>query len=96
MSKFNNKSQKAVALKYNVEQDMAPVVIACGYGETAERIINVAEQRGIPVYRDDSVASMLCMLDVGENIPPDLYEVVATIYGQILKTASKIKSGEIS
>ncbi len=98
MSKFKKspKDQKAIALKYNVEQDMAPVVIACGYGDTAERIINVAEQRGIPVYRDDSVASMLCMLDVGASIPEDLYEVVATIYSQILKTATKIKNGEIN
>ena len=49
-----SKKSKAVALKYNVEEDLAPIVIASGYGEVAERIINVAEQRGIPVFRDDS------------------------------------------
>ena len=48
------KKSKAVALKYNVEEDLAPIVIASGYGEVAERIIGVAEQRGIPVFRDDS------------------------------------------
>lgn len=86
------KSEKAVALKYNNDSDLAPVVIASGYGDVAERIINIAENRGIPVYRDDSAASVLCMLDVGSNIPEDLYGVVATIYAQILKTASTIKS----
>ncbi len=85
------KSEKAVALKYSAETDMAPVVVAAGYGDTAERIIDIAEGRGIPVYRDDSLASMLCMLEVGANIPEELYSVVATIYSQIIKTAAQIK-----
>ena len=85
--------KKAVALKYNLEQDLAPVVIASGYGEVAEKIINIAEERGIPVYRDDSAASMLCMLEVGASIPEELYEVVATIYVQIMETANRIKAG---
>ena len=86
-----SKSKKAVALKYNVDKDMAPVVIASGYGEIAERIIDIAEQKGIPVFRDDSAASLMCMLDVGSNIPTELYEVIATIYGEIMKTSAEIK-----
>ena len=85
MSRFD---KKAVALKYNAEQDLAPVVIASGYGEVAENIIDIAEQRGIPVYRDDSAASMLCMLEIGTTIPREMYELVAAIYLQILNTAS--------
>lgn len=85
-----SKSKKAVALKYNSEQDMAPVVIASGYGEIAERIIDIAEQKGIPVYRDDSAASLMCMLDVGSNIPPELYEVVAMVYTQIIEMSAEI------
>lgn len=88
-----SKKSKAVALKYNVEEDLAPIVIASGYGEVAERIINVAEQRGIPVFRDDSAVSLLCMLEVGSNIPPELYEVVAAIYCQLLKTSYRLKNG---
>lgn len=88
MSKSN---QKAVALKYTPDQDLAPVVIASGYGQVAEKIIDIAEERGIPVYRDDSVSSMLCMLDVGANISEELYQAVATIYCQILSTAAKEK-----
>ena len=91
MSKFKN---KAVALKYNAEQNFAPVVIASGYGEVAERIIDIAEQRGIPVYRDDSAASMLCMLEVGTTIPEDMYQLVAAIYVQILNAATKIQNSQ--
>lgn len=93
MSESKNKNQKAVALRYSADQDLAPVVIASGYGQVAENIIDIAEQRGIPVYRDDSAASILCMLDVGAHIPRELYEVVAAIYCQILTTASKLKEG---
>lgn len=88
-----SKKNKAVALKYNVEEDLAPIVIASGYGEVAQRIIEVAEQRGIPVFRDDSAVSLLCMLEVGSNIPPELYEVVAAIYCQLLKTSHRLKNG---
>ncbi len=84
---------KAVALRYRLEEDVAPVVIAGGYGSIADRIIGIGEERGIPIYKDDSAASMLCMLEVGRSIPPDLYEVVATIYTQILMTAQKAKQG---
>lgn len=89
-----SKRNKAVALKYNAELDDAPVVIASGYGEIAEKIINIAEQKGIPVFRDDSAASLMCMLEVGSNIPVELYEVIAAIYSQILLTASEIKHSE--
>lgn len=89
----SNRDKKAIALKYNSDQDLAPVVIASGYGQIAEKIVDIAEQRGIPVYRDDSAASILCMLDVGTSIPEELYQVVAAIYCQILNTASKIKNG---
>jgi flagellar biosynthesis protein len=94
MSQSNR--NKAVALKYNAEQDKAPIVIASGYGEIADKIIDIAENNGIPVFRDDSAASLLCMLDVGTAIPPELYEVVAAIYCQLLKISSQIKEKDKS
>ena len=89
-----NKKNKAVALKYNADTDQAPVIIASGYGEVANKIINIAEQNGIPVYRDDSAASLMCMLDVGSTIPPELYEVIAAIYCQLLKSTSDLRNGK--
>ncbi len=90
MSESNR--NKAVALKYNAEKDPAPVVIASGYGEIADKIIDIAENNGIPVFRDDTAASLLCMLDVGTPIPKELYEVVAAIYCQLIKTSAQIKN----
>lgn len=87
MSKY--KKNKAAALKYNMEEDTAPVVIASGYGPMAEKIIDIAEQKGIPVFKDDSAASLLCMLDVGTNIPVELYEVIAAIYGKLMEASAR-------
>lgn len=93
MSKF--KRNKAVALKYHAGEDAAPVVIASGYGNVAEKIIDIAEKKGIPVYKDDSTASMLCMLEVGCDIPVELYEVVAAIYGKLIEVSEFIKGREV-
>lgn len=90
-----SKQNKAVALRYQVEEDAAPVVIASGYGTIAEKIIEIAEQQGIPVFRDDNAASLMCMLEVGRSIPPELYEVVAAIYAQVLKISQDIKHSTI-
>ena len=87
----SNKKSKAVALKYQEDTDVAPVVIASGCGNIAEKIIDIAENKGIPVFRDDSAASLMCMLEVGRPIPPELYQVVAAIYGQLLKISQEIK-----
>ena len=92
MSKY--KKNKAVALRYNVDEDTSPVVIASGYGTVAEHIIDIAEKKGIPVFKDDSAASLLCMLDVGSNIPVELYEVVAAIYCKLIETSASIRGVE--
>lgn len=82
---------KAVALKYDTDKDTAPVVVASGCGEIANKIIDIAEKNGIPVYRDDSAASLMCMLEVGNTIPVELYQVVAQIYVALLNTSAKLK-----
>lgn len=88
---MSKSKKKAVALKYNAEEDIAPLVVASGYGDVADRIIDIAEQRGIPVFRDDSAASMMCMLQVGTAIPEELYQVVAAIYVQLLSISAEMK-----
>ncbi len=79
----------AVALKYNADSDYAPVVVASGHGEVAERIIDIADKNGVPIYRDDSTAALLTMLNIGQSIPTSLYEIVAGIYVEILKATKE-------
>lgn len=80
MSQFE-KLQKAAALKYSPSSpDDAPVVVASGAGEAAQRIIGIAERSGVPVFRDDSLATLLSQMRAGTEIPPELYQAVVDIY----------------
>lgn len=72
------KIKQAIALEYD-PNDEAPRVIASGKGALAERIIEKAKESDVPVHRDDKLAETLSRLDIGETIPPELYEVVAEI-----------------
>jgi flagellar biosynthesis protein len=92
MSKYKLSPNKAaVALKYNPDKDYAPVVVASGHGPVADKIIEVADQNGVPIFRDDSTAAVLTMLNVGQQIPDSLYEVIAGIYVEILKATNELK-----
>lgn len=73
-----NKPKQAIALEYNPEED-APKVIASGRGQLAERIIEKAKESDVPIHRDDKLADTLSRLEIGDMIPPELYEVVAEI-----------------
>jgi len=94
MSKFNNSrsEKKAVALKYNPEKDYSPVVVAAGHGAVAEKIIELADDNGVPIYRDDSAAAVLSMVSVGKGVPPELYQIVAGIYVEIMKLSKESKN----
>ena len=78
----NNEKKKiktAVALGYDPNEDGTPKVIASGRGALAEKIIEQAKDNKIPVHEDDKLADTLSRLEIGEMIPPELYEVVAEI-----------------
>lgn len=72
------KPKQAIALSYDPEEE-APKVIASGRGALAERIIERAKEADVPVHRDDKLADTLSRLEIGDMIPPELYEVVAEI-----------------
>ena len=78
MQEKKTKRKQAIALEYNPSED-APKVIASGQGALAERIIEKAKESDVPVHRDDKLADTLSRLEIGEMIPPELYEVVAEI-----------------
>ncbi len=68
----------AVALAYE-PGDRAPKILATGKGEVAERIIEKAKENDVPFYQDNKLAETLSKLQIGDAIPPELYDVVAEI-----------------
>lgn len=71
-------NRTAVALSYDVD-DKAPKIIASGKGYLADKIVNVASQKEIPIHKDDALVKSLSKLNIGDYIPPELYEIVAEI-----------------
>lgn len=72
------KPKQAIALSYDPDEE-APRVIASGKGALAERIIEKAKEADVPVHQDNKLADTLSRLEIGDMIPPELYEVVAEI-----------------
>jgi len=73
-----HKRNQAIAIKYDPE-DIAPKILAKGAGVIAEKILESANREDIPIHKDPTLIKDLVKLDLGEHIPPDLYEAVAKI-----------------
>ena len=72
------KEKTPVPVAYN-PGEVAPKILAVGKGEVAERIIETAKENDVPFYQDNKLAETLSRLQIGDTIPPELYEVVAEI-----------------
>lgn len=83
------KIKKASALAYEPGEGKAPKVIASGRGEIAEKIIEKAKEANIPVCEDAHLAEALSGIKIGDEIPPELYEVVAEVLAFISKLDEK-------
>jgi flagellar biosynthesis protein len=71
--------KKAAALKYDERRDALPKMTVKGRGKTAERIIDIAAEAEIPIIEDAALVSALLMLELGDEIPVELYRTVAKI-----------------
>ena len=72
-------TQRAAALRYSAGNG-APVVVASGMGHLAEKIVEVATDNGVPVYEDNSLATVLSQMELGREIPEELYQAIVEIY----------------
>lgn len=83
MSKSNStdgqRANRAAALRYGMGNG-APVIVASGMGHLAEKIVEVAVDNGVPVYEDSSLATVLSQMELGREIPEELYQAVVEIY----------------
>lgn len=90
MERKETKPKQAIALEYDPSWD-APKVVASGRGLLAERILEKAKEADVPIHQDSKLADTLSRLEIGEMIPPELYEVVAEIL-VFVDAMDKIKS----
>lgn len=71
--------KRAVAIRYDAANDTAPRVVAKGRGAIADRILKIARENNIPLREDKNLVRVLSRLELDQEIPPELYQVVAAI-----------------
>ena len=78
---MKNKKTKtsAVSIQYNRGGDRVPKVTAKGQGWVAEKIIAMAQEQNIPIKKDKDLMELLEKIDVGQEIPEELYKIVAEL-----------------
>jgi flagellar biosynthesis protein len=83
----------AAALGYDPVKDAAPRLLASGSGRVAQQIIDIANANGIPLREDPILAAALSQIDVNEEIPQELYSVVAEVFAYIYRIREKRMNG---
>lgn len=79
MKVLREKLEKAIALRYDPQQESAPRIVAQGKGEAAKRIKEIGKEHAIPVYEDPELAQTLSDIDLGREVPIELYQVIAEV-----------------
>jgi len=79
------KRPAAAALKWDPRDSEPPEVVAVGRGITAETIVRIAKERGIPLYEDAGLVEALARLNVSDSIPRELYSVVAEVLAYVYR-----------
>ncbi|HPS92887.1 MAG TPA: EscU/YscU/HrcU family type III secretion system export apparatus switch protein [Deltaproteobacteria bacterium] len=90
---MKDREQKAVALTYERGKDKAPRVTAKGRGALAEKILALARRHGVPIEKDSTLLEALYRLEINEEIPEELYKVVAEVLAFIYRM-NRVKRGE--
>jgi flagellar biosynthesis protein len=83
------KSQLAVALHY--DKSGAPRVVAKGRGSIGEKIIEVAKAHDIPIEENEVLAGALSNVELGDEIPAELYKAVAEVLIFVLRLSGRIQ-----
>ena len=81
---------KAAALAYDPMSDSAPRLVGKGTGPVAEKMISIAQERGIAIHKDPGLLGFLMRVDLEEKIPSELYTAVATVLAMVWTAELKI------
>jgi len=85
----SRKSQLAVALHY--DRTGAPRVVAKGKGSLGEKIIEVAKANNVPIEENEVLAGALSNVELGEEIPAELYKAVAEVLIFVLRLSGRAR-----
>ena len=84
--------EKAVAILYDTQKATSPKVVASGQGEVAKKIIETAREAGVHIQEDANLVELLSKIDLGEEIPTELYQTVSEVLAFVYKVNEKFKN----
>jgi flagellar biosynthesis protein len=90
---MSDDAEMAIAIKYDKEKDTAPRVVAKGMRLKAEKIREIAKQYNIPVMKNVNLANALYRIDVGQEVPEELYDAVAEVLNLIYELQKEQQAG---
>lgn len=93
MAKAKQERDRAVAVKYDRHQMAAPTVVAKGEGFIARKIVERAMEANVPIVEDAALVSALISLELGEEIPAELYSVVAKVLSWVYRLDREAGNG---
>jgi flagellar biosynthetic protein FlhB len=91
---ITNPTHLAVAIKYDASENAAPVVLAKGEDYLAQKIKEIARENHIEIVENKPLARMLYHnVDVGAQIPPELYQAVAEVLAAVYQAKTPQRAG---
>ncbi len=84
----SKKPLMATALQYDPKTSDAPRVIASGQRKVAEKIIEEAKKHNIAIFEDTALTAALANVNIGEEIPAELYQVVAEVLAYVYRVTN--------
>jgi len=81
----------AASIRYDKKKDDAHRLPAKVRGHLAEKIIELARKHDIPIKEDPALVSILCRLDIDEEIPPELFRAIAEILAFVYSTNERYR-----
>ena len=82
--------ERAIALRYAADGGRAPVVVGSGRGMMARRLVELAAEHGVPVREDPDLAALLALVDLGDEIPAELYQAVAEVISFVYRANTEL------
>jgi flagellar biosynthesis protein len=79
--------QKSLAVALHYDKPNAPRVVAKGAGAIGEKIIETAKAHGVPIEENASLAAALSEVDLGDEIPVELYKAVAEVLAFLIRVS---------
>jgi flagellar biosynthesis protein len=84
-------TRKKIAVALHYDRTGAPRVIAKGKGSLGAKIIEVAKAHDIPIEENEVLAGALSNVEIGDEIPAELYKAVAEVLIFVLRLSGKIR-----